>query len=165
MTATARTEIVGAKEAIKALRKIDPELRKQFNRDAKEITRPVIDAAKKAYPTIEGVPSGLKRNWAQRGATKFPYSQQAAARGLRFKVDTSKKSASVIKIQQVNPAAVIIEVAGKRNANPLGAALDRTVGQPSRILWPAMEAQLPQVTSEMEKAVLDAVSRVNKELR
>ena len=165
MTATARTEVVGAKEAIKALRKIDPELRKQFTRDAKAITAPVIDAAKKAYPSVEQVPSGLKRNWAQRGNAKFPYSPQAAARGLKFKVDTSKKSASVIKIQQVNPAAIIIEVSGKKNANPLGAALDRTIGQPSRILWPAVEAQLPQVTDEMEKAVLDAVARVNKELR
>ena len=165
MTATARTEVVGAKEAIKALRKIDPELRKQFNRDAKEITQPVIDDAKKGYPSPERVPSGILRAWSQRGSAKFPYSPQAAARGLRFKVDTSKKSSSVIKVQQVNPAAVIIEVAGRNKANRLGDALDKTIRQTSRVLWPSMEKKLPEVTDRMEKAVLDVVARVNKELR
>ena len=35
----------GVKEAVKELRKIDPELRKQFNKDAKAVVRPVINAA------------------------------------------------------------------------------------------------------------------------
>jgi hypothetical protein len=39
-------EVSGVKSAIKELRKIDPELRKQFNKDAKEVVRPVIEAAK-----------------------------------------------------------------------------------------------------------------------
>jgi hypothetical protein len=33
-------EVSGVKSAIKELRKIDPELRKQFNKDAKEVVRP-----------------------------------------------------------------------------------------------------------------------------
>jgi hypothetical protein len=41
----------GVKEAVKELRKIDPELRKQFNKDAKAVVRPVIDAAKSNYPS------------------------------------------------------------------------------------------------------------------
>jgi mRNA-degrading endonuclease RelE of RelBE toxin-antitoxin system len=43
-------EVSGVKSAIKELRKIDPELRKQFNKDAKEVVRPVIEAAKANYP-------------------------------------------------------------------------------------------------------------------
>jgi len=34
--------LVGVEDAIKALRKIDPELRKQFNRDAKDIAAPAV---------------------------------------------------------------------------------------------------------------------------
>jgi hypothetical protein len=44
-------EVSGVKSAIKELRKIDPELRKQFNKDAKEVVRPVIEAAKSKLPS------------------------------------------------------------------------------------------------------------------
>jgi len=70
MTATANFEVVGAKDAIKALRKLDPELRKQFNRDAKQIVAPIVEDGKNAYP--ERLLSGMERSWTQRGNQKFP---------------------------------------------------------------------------------------------
>jgi hypothetical protein len=161
MTSRANVEIVGAKEAIKGLRKIDPELRKEFNRDAKEITEPIVTAARNAYRSE--YLSGMARKWTQRGNLKFPYDIKAAQRGVRFKADTSRKAVSVLKIQQVNPAAVILDIAGKGSANALGGALDR-FGRPSRVMWPAAEDKLPQVTDRMEKAVLAASRRVQKEL-
>lgn len=160
MTVNTRTEIVGAKDAIKALRKIDPELRKQFNRDAKAIVQPIIDDAKKAYPAQ--LLSGMTRKWTQRGNQKFPYDVRKAQRGLKFKADTSRRAGSVIRVTQMDPAASIIEFAGK-NPNALGDRLDAW-GRPGRFLWPAAERQLPKVTAEMEQAVLDAVRRVSKEL-
>jgi hypothetical protein len=165
MTARANIEVAGAQDAIKALRKIDPELRKQFNRDVKEITAPIIDQAKKDYPPESSVPSGVLRNWTQRGNLKFPYTAAAARRGLKAKIDTSRKSRSVIRVQQTNPAAVIMEVAGRRSPNPLGAALDDTIGRASRILWPAAEKQLPKVTKEMEAAVAKVMRTVSKDAR
>jgi hypothetical protein len=161
MTARANVQIVGAKDAIKGLRKIDPELRKQFNRDAKEITEPVVTAARNAYRSE--YLSGMARKWTQRGNLKFPYDIKQAQRGVRFKADTSRKAVSVLKIQQVNPAAVILDYAGAASTNRLGAALDR-FGKPSRVMWPAAEDKLPQVTERMEKAVLAASKRVQKDL-
>lgn len=156
-------EVTGAKEAIKSLRRIDPELRKQFTKDAKAIAAPIIDEAKKSYP--ETMLSGMNRAWVQNDKPKFPYSAAAARRGLRFKIDTSKKAVSVIKVQQTNPAAAIIEVAGRRNSNRLGTALDRTQGRPSRFLWPAAERKLPEVQQEMTKAVKDVMRLVEKEVQ
>ena len=161
MTATARTEIAGAKEAIKSLRQIDPNLRKQFTRDAKKIVMPIIQSAKNAYPAT--LVSGTARNWSQRGNQKFPYSQTAAQRGLAFKVDTRKKSRSVLKVQQMDPAAAIVEIAGRAKVNPLGTALDR-YGRASRFLWPAAEKELPQVTEQLRLAVIEVVNKVNREL-
>ena len=161
MSVTASTEVAGAKDAIKALRNIDPELRKQFNRDAKAIVLPIIQDAKNAYP--QTLLSGTERNWQQRGNKKFPYDQKKAKSGLKFKVDTGRKATNVIKVQQMDPAASIIEVAGTANANPLGTALNR-FGRASRFLWPAAEKNLPKVTEEMRKAVIDVIRRVNKEM-
>jgi len=43
--------VEGAKEAIKTLRKIDPELRKEFNAEVRRIAAPIVDAAKPTTPT------------------------------------------------------------------------------------------------------------------
>lgn len=161
MSATATTEVVGVKDAIKSLRKIDPELRKQFTRDAKEIARPIITEAQNSYP--RDLLSGMARSWTQRGGQKFPYSQQKARSGVKFKVDTRAKGGAAIKVQQKDPAASIADIAGRRTANPLSIALDR-FGRPSRYMWPAAERRLPTVEKEMEAAVLEVVRRTNREL-
>ena len=70
MTVTTTTQVHGVREAIIALRRIDPELRKQFNRDVKAIAAPVVDAAKGDYPVMPL--SGMSRAWSQRGRQLFP---------------------------------------------------------------------------------------------
>lgn len=160
MSVTASTEIVGAKDAIKALRKLDPELRKQFNRDVKQIVAPIVDDAKNAYPAK--MLSGMERNWTQRGNQKFPYDAKRARAGVKHKIDTRRDAQSVIKIQQTDPAATIIEFAGK-NRNPLGTALNQ-FGRVARFMWPAADRNTAKVLAEMERSVLDAVREVQKEI-
>lgn len=161
MTATTSTQVAGVQDAIKALRKIDPELRKQFNRDVKQIVAPVIDAAGRAYP--EHMLSGMERKWTQRDSAKFPYSQKKAQRGVKPKIDTSRKTLSVIKVRQTDPAAVIVEFAGKGSSNPLGRALNK-FAQPARFMWPAAIKELPAVTREMTSAVMAVIRQADKEL-
>jgi hypothetical protein len=155
-------EIRGAKEAIKSLRQIDPELRKQFTKDAKLVAAPIITDAKNSYS--ETLLSGMARTWSQNGTPKFPYSSTAARRGLRFKVDTTRKAGSAVKIQQKDPAAAIIEVAGKKRPNRLGTALNR-FGQPSRFLWPAAERNQDRVQREMEALIRDVMDRVERDVK
>ncbi len=119
MVANVRGEITGVKEAIKTLRQIDPELRKQFTKDARQVAQPIIDDARNRYD--ETLLSGMKREWIQNGTAKFPYSQAKARRGVKFKVNTSRKTGTAIKIQQTDPAAAIIEVAGKKTPNRLAS--------------------------------------------
>lgn len=166
MTVKTGVEVVGVKEAIKGLRKIDPELRKQFNRDVKAITAPVVDAARGNYPQMPL--SGMSRTWTQRGRSLFPWSQSTARRGVTVKIDTSKKAVAAIKIRQTDPAASIYELAGKRASNPKGTAfinnLEARFGRAQRVLWPAYERNAERVTDEMRKTVLEASRQVQKEL-
>ncbi len=166
MTVQTKVEVVGAKEAIRGLRKIDPELRKQFNRDVKAIAAPVIDAARGNYPALPL--SGMSRTWTQRGRSLFPWSQSAVRRGVTVKIDTSKRAVAAIKIRQTEPAANIYELAGKRASNPAGLAFIRNLetrfGRAQRVLWPAYERNAERVTDEMRKTVLQALRQVQKEL-
>lgn len=154
--------VLGASEAIKSLRKIDPEVRRQFTKDAKAVAAPIIDEAVREYPPQ--LLSGMARVWRFRGRQLFPYDRAKAVRGLKVKVDTRKRAESVIKIVQSDPAAAIFETAGKGSPNRLARNLDAKFRRPSRLVWPIAERALPAVVGEMETLVLEASRRVQKEL-
>jgi len=161
MTATVRTEFVGASDAIKALRKIDPDLRKEFTRQVKEIAGPIVRAAQSAYP--ERYLSGMDRKWSPKGRSIFPYNAKKARSGVQAKVDTRRGAHSVIAVTQKDPAASVIDMAGKKSSNALGQRLDQ-YGRPSRVMWPSAEANLDAVQREMSAAVNDVMRQVAKEI-
>jgi hypothetical protein len=62
---SAKVEVVGLKDALKTLNKLDKSLRREITKDYKKIVQPVIDDANKLVPT--GAPlSGMTRNWQTR---------------------------------------------------------------------------------------------------
>jgi hypothetical protein len=60
MPVTATTEIVGLKETINALRKIDPQLQKDFKADATAIAQPAINCCKDRVQPVPIVGNGLQ---------------------------------------------------------------------------------------------------------
>jgi mRNA-degrading endonuclease RelE of RelBE toxin-antitoxin system len=46
MSVKVTSNVAGAKDALKTLRKLDPEARKQFLKDAKQIAAPIVNEAK-----------------------------------------------------------------------------------------------------------------------
>ena len=67
---SAKIEVVGLKEALKTLNKIDKSLRREITKDYKKIVQPVIDDANALVPT--GVPlSGMARNWSTKSGFKM----------------------------------------------------------------------------------------------
>jgi hypothetical protein len=161
-----RIEVVGLKDALKTLNKIDKSLRREITKDAKQIVQPVINDAKAAYPAQ--LLSGMNRNWTQGKNQKFPYNQKKAQQGLTVKVSTKKSNTSVITITQKNPAAAIIDMAGKKGgSNERGkrfiAALTLQFGYPSRVLWPAYERNAGEVQRNMVELVKRIMSEANRE--
>lgn len=149
-------EIRGVRQSIVALRKIDPQLRKQFNRRANDIAKPIVLEARRRYTQVPL--SGMSRRWAPRGRDVFPFTIQNARRGVKVKIDTSRRlgrgparPVGVVSVKQTNAAAVIFDMAGKATDNQLARNLSARWGQPSRIMWPAAEDQLPNVTRQMEE--------------
>lgn len=165
MTVGYRVDVLGAKEAVRSLNKLEPGLRKQFAADAQKIAQPAIQAAQSRYQTI-GVPlSGMSRAWSANGRKLFPYDVRKAARGLKIKLEGDRRKTAVILLEQRDPATAIFESAGRANQNTLGDALGPLRPGTTRVLGPALYSKRDQVSAEMEKAILDVVSRVNKELK
>jgi hypothetical protein len=158
------TRVEGGKETLKTLRKLDPEARKQFTKDAKRIAAPIVDEAKIAYP--QQMLSGMKHKWTDRGRELFPYDSAAARRGVTVKIDTRARSKSLIKVIQKNPAASIIETAGAKTPSNFERQLTLKLGRrPSRVMWPAAEKNLTKVSGEMEASLKEVEREIERLLR
>lgn len=163
MTASANIEIAGVKDAIRALNKVEPGLRKQFQQEASRIAQPAIEEAQRGYV---GLPlSGMAYNWTQDGKKIFPYDPVKAAKGVKLKLDAARNAVAVIVIQQTDRAAAVFEGAGRKNANNLGNSLGELKPGRTRIIGPAVYRRRRQIEQEMTKAALQVVDRVNKDLK
>ena len=156
----ATVEVLGVEQMLQDLRKIDPEARKQFAKDAKQIAAPIVVAAQGRYPAQ--VLSGMKYKWEQEGRQLLPWDQRKARRGVTVKVDAGKRSDGVVTVIQKDPAASLVE---KANDNRLGRSLSTLAwGPPMRVMWPAADANITDVQAEMVKALEQVADTINRRI-
>ena len=154
------SEITGVKETIKALRRIDPELRKEFNTNYGRAVSPMTNAAKALYDD-QRFPSGTKRTWAPGGRKIFPLTAAKAKTGVKPKINTSYRGGTALYVMQANPAAAVFDIAGIGNG--LGSAFSATFGRgPSRVMWPVAERHEKQVKKNVEELVKETTKTVQK---
>lgn len=164
MSVSASVEVVGVKDTLKQLRQLDPELRKQFTRDVRQIAKPLTDEAKLLYG--KSLPSGFNRSWSQGQRQLFPWQPSRARSGVGVKISTSQRSRSVISVRQSNPAAAIIEFAGTETWNDFAAQTTLVFGRTrGKVMWQAADRRLSDITAEVELAVQAGSNTVQKKLR
>lgn len=171
MPVSASVEVVGLKETINALRKIDPQLQKDFKADATAIAQPAIQAAKLAYSQFPL--SGMAYRWADRGRKIFPFTISGAQAGVKMRFDTRRNAVGVILIEQKNAAAAVFEGAGRKDSNRLGISLDAVspergfaMAMPgrSRLIGPAVYKARRGIEDEMKKMILKTINEIKREV-
>ena len=160
MSATTTIQVVGVKETINALKKIDPQLQKDFRAQATGIAQPAINAAKDVYTEVPL--SGMQYKWSSRGRQLFPFTVAKAKSGVRLRIDTRRNAVGVILIEQKDPATAIFETAGRANANKLGNSLGFVGAGRTRLIGPAVYKARKGIEKEMEKMILDTARTVSK---
>ena len=162
MAVSTTIEVVGVKNAINSLRKIDPQLQKDFKLDATAIAQPAINAGKAVYVKVPL--SGMKYKWTQNDRKLFPFTTAKAVNGVRMRFDTRRNAVGVILIEQKDPAAAIFETAGRANANKLGNALGFVSSGRTRLLGPAIYKARRGIEAEMTKMIAKTMRTVQQEL-
>ena len=162
MPVSATVEMVGLKNTINALRKIDPQLQKDFKAQATQIAQPAISAAKAVYTQLPL--SGMKYNWSQRDRKLFPFTVSKAKNGVRMRFDTRRNAVGVILIEQKDPAAAIFETAGRKNLNQLSNNLEPVSAGRTRLIGPAVYRSRRKIETEMVRMIKDTMRVVQKEL-
>jgi len=162
MSATTTIQVVGVKDTINALKKIDPQLQKDFRTQANEIAKPAINAAKDKYTELPL--SGMKYKWDNRGRKVFPFTVAKAKSGVRLRIDTRRNAVGVILIEQKDPATAIFETAGRANANKLGDQLGFVGAGRTRLIGPAVYKARRGIENEMKKMILDTARTVSRSM-
>jgi hypothetical protein len=160
MSATATIQVVGVKDTINALKKIDPQLQKDFRTKANEIAQPAINAAKDMYTQVPL--SGMVYKWSSKGRQVFPFKVDKAKSGVKLRIDTRRNAVGVILIEQKDPATAIFETAGRANENKLGNSLGFVGAGRTRLIGPAVYKARRGIESEMEKMILDTARTVRQ---
>lgn len=162
MAVNAKTEVVGVRDTIRALNKIEPGLRREFTQQATRIAQPAIREVQNNYVRVPL--SGMERRWSDRGRRLFPFDINRARRGVRLKVDAARNTIAVISIEQRDPGTAVFESAGRRTKNALGEALGPLRPNHTRILGPSVFRRRTQITSEMERLIRGMMNRVQREV-
>jgi hypothetical protein len=162
MPASASIELVGVKQTINSLRKIDPQLQKDFKADATAIAQPAINAGKAVYRDVPL--SGMQYKWAQNGRKIFPFVPGKAANGVKMRFDTRRNAVGVILIEQKDIAAAVFETAGRANSNKLGNALGFVSAGRTRLIGPAVYKARRGIEAEMTKMIAKTMRVVQSEI-
>jgi hypothetical protein len=169
MTATASTEIVGLKQTLKDLNKLNPAFRRQLTRDFAQVAQPVVNDAKSKVPTMPL--SGWKYAWTTKsGATLLPWDSNKASKKIKAGISAKKvgsfqgraTNTSVFFIRWSGAIETIYDMA--RNGR-MANSLRTKHGQASRALWPAYERHETEVQRGVQETALAAAREVNNMTR
>jgi len=165
---SAKIEVVGLKEALKTLNKIDKSLRREITKDYKKIVQPVIDDAKNLVPSKAPL-SGMARAYKYRsGFQVLPWSE-----GYNQKIIAKINTRNIKETSagdKVNVGTFMIQWQGATGtlydttmAGALGKALTARYGPRSRVMWKAYEQRRDDVLREMEQLVRRVMDEANRE--
>ena len=168
MPVSTTVEVVGLKQTINSLRKIDPQLQKDFKADATAIAQPAINAGKAVYTRVPI--SNFAKDWTQKkdGRRIKGFSIDKARNGVKMRFDTRRNAVGVILIEQKDQGAAIFEVAGRKNSNRLDTSL-RIAGYPvsagrTRLIGPAVYKARRGIEAEMLKMIKSTITTVQKDI-
>ena len=162
MSAKVDISVVGVKDTINKLRKLDPELQKQFKVDATAIAQPALNAAKAVYTQVPL--SGMSRDWKQKkdGRKIKGFDVTKAKNGVQMKFDTRRNAVGVILIIQKDQAAAIFETAGRKNTNSLSRNLDPVQAGRTRLIGPAVYRARRGIEAAMKSTIAAAARTVER---
>lgn len=125
-----RTELVGASDLRKALRKFSPDLDKEVRSEIVEFLKPVVKKARKYMPSNDAMPSGFV---GTSEPDRFPkYDAAVARRGIGYKLASTKPNnrgwSATVSIHNKTRAGAIYETAGSKSGI-IGKFTPRLPGQ------------------------------------
>jgi len=167
--------IVGAKEALRELNKIDKVARRQVTKDYAGIVETVITEARGLTPDSPPL-SGMAHRWnpGNRGDV-FPWNDAKSDRSMKAFVSGKKprqygaytSDLAVFGIRWSSSSALVNEMSGRGpvptvKGRQMVASLNRRYGDPGRFLWKAYLKHKDEVERRVELLMREVMRKVQK---
>lgn len=164
-------KVNGLVDTLNTLRHIDPVLRRQVEREMKDVMgRDIVPFARRLYPATDRI--GNWGNW--RGG----YDQTKVRRGVKVSIRTRSRGEeiAVFRLTQSNAAGAIFTMAGKKtsgkkptrkNGSGNSAAFIQRLarhGKPSRALWPSVLENRDKLEDAVQDATDTMMRTIQREL-
>jgi hypothetical protein len=162
------TELKGANELRKALKKFSPDLDKETREEMVGFLKPLVKKAKGFLPSNDQMPSGFVKHEVK--TATFPmYDASEARRGVGYKLTPTKPNAqgwsSTVSIHSKRAAAVIYDWAGRKSKGKFVSVLPRPlegIGKMSgRALFKAYKEDEGKAKAGVIKALEKAADKFN----
>ena len=169
-SATVNVSVVGIKEALKQINKIDPKLRRAITKEYKSIVDPIVKSAQSAYPELPPM-SGWARPYKSLGA----WDAGKVKKGVQAKVNTRKarnrnlakgaeyETIGTFIVYQKTGWGSIFDMAGRKSSSPMVEVLNDRFGKASRSMWPAYEQNKEPIDRQMEALVKQVMNEVSRD--
>ena len=166
MSLEAAVKLEGGSETIRALRDLDPKLRRETRKNIRNAAKPLQSAAKALVPAETPMSGWTSGRYAFTGAAKAGVKTSISTRGRK-----SRTTWPLVTLKQTNAGGAVFDMAGRRSNGKTAqgrqfiANLRNRHGRASRSMWRAAEAELPNIRKNVEQAVEKAARLTNTELR
>jgi hypothetical protein len=175
---TGRQPVQNIPQTLRALKKVDPELRKRVPNEIKSYAQPMLAEVK------AGMPARMLSGWGRRGRTGYRASSARYKTTLQFK-GTPPRSGTfetasgrrftvkrgdawpILRVRSKHLALIIASTANKSRTDQ-GAAMVRKLreehGPPDRFIWPHVERNMNSIERGIRSSLRRYEKIVNREL-
>ena len=177
MSAEFTVQTDGLANVIVRLNKLDPGLRREIQKQMKDVASPLVTSARSLLPAAS--PLDNWGNWGSTGKRLIGrYDRSAAARGIKvtYKGSSDSKVIPLLTFTQTNAVGAIVDLAGRaggtgrrsegaRRGREMIGKLNRSLGrEASRTMYPAVIQNLPKVFRELEQAIAEVEEQFRKQV-
>jgi hypothetical protein len=171
-----KAQVVGLKETLRDLNKLDKELSKEIRKDIRKVVQPLADAISASVPAgapLSGMAHSGRTGWQNRKKVAIKLDTR---KPRRYIGRPGRTITNVVRVTTKDAPTAIVDMAGKaggaasrasagRKRPNFSRALTARLGPASRFMWRTAEDRLQDVQNDM-KPIIERVEKImNRELK
>jgi len=165
-----KAQVVGLKETLRDLNKLDKELSKEIRKDIRKVVQPLADAITASVPSgapLSGMAHSGRTGWDKRKKVAVKLDTR---KPRRYVDRPGRTVVNVVRVTTKDAPTAIVDMAGKAGGSASRApqsrqrpnfsrALTSRLGPASRFMWRTAEDRLDDVQKDM-KPIIDRVEKI-----
>jgi hypothetical protein len=170
-----KAQVVGLKETLRDLNKLDKELSKEIRKDIRKVVQPLADAITASVPAqapLSGMAHSGRTGWQNRKKVAVKLDTRKPRRYLNR---PGRTITNVVRVTTKDAPTAITDMAGKagggasrapqsRRRPNFSRALTARLGPPSRFMWATAEDKIQDVQKEMDPIIKRVERIMNRDL-